>query len=378
MALMILTTPLDDMKSLIKNRNLASLPLGGRYRLVDFPLSNIVNGGITNVGIVGDMKNISSLTDHIGSGAPWDLDRKNGGVFFLSKYDESADKMRALENTLTFLMKSREKNILLLSSDMIYNIDFKKIFDEHESDDRDVTVIYKPIDDVSGKFYQASTLQLDEEDNVTGFGINLLFNKKQNISMGAYIISKALFIKIIGKQIEKCETATPLDIISKNVDILKIKGYEYTGYLAQIKSIKDYYDFNMDLLYHPITEALFNSERPIYTKRKDTPPTLFKTDCQVENSLISNGCQVKGVIRNSIIGRRVVIEKGATVENCVILQNCIIKSGAHLRSVIVDKNNVIMEGQILNSSPAYPLVIEKQTGFSRRLWNVMIKGDSDV
>lgn len=377
MALMLLDAPLDDMKSLIKHRNLASLPLGGRYRLIDFPLSNVSNAGITNVGIIGDLKNAASLTDHIGSGASWDLDRKNGGIFFLSKYNgNSENKMRDLETNLTFLMKSKQKNILIMSSDMIYSIDFKKVFEEHESDDRDVTVIYKSINDISGKYYQATTIEIDTENTVKGFGINLLFAKKQNISLGAFIISKSLLIKLIGRQIEKYESASIGDLVLKNMDILKVKGYEYTGYLAQIKSIKEYYDFNMDLLYHPITESLFNSQRPIYTKRKDTPPTLFKKDCEVENSLISNGCQIKGTIRNSVIGRRVIIEKGAIVENCVILQSCIIKSGAHLRSVIVDKNNIITEGQVLNSSPAYPLVIEKQTGFNRKIWNAMIRGES--
>lgn len=377
MALILLENPLDDMKSLIKHRNHASLPLGGRYRLIDFHLSNAVNCGISNVGIMGDMRNSSSLTDHVSTGASWDLDRKNGGIFFLEKYNSSRvdSRIRDFETNLNYFNMSKQKNVLIMTSDMVYNIDFKKIFEEHESDDRELTAVYKHVDNIGEKFYQASTVDIDSEDNITGMGTNLLFSKEQDISLGAFIISKALLIKLIGRQIERNEYGSLKDLIINNIPHIKSKGYEYSGYVAQIKSVKDYYDFNMDLLFHPITEALFDAQHPIYTKRKDTPPTLFKKHSSVENSLISNGCQIMGTVRNSVIGRRVIIEKGAVVENCVIMQNCVIKAGAHLRSLIVDKGNTIVEGLQLNSSPAYPLVIEKSSGLNKNLWDNMIKGD---
>ena len=377
MALILLENPLDDMKSLIKHRNHASLPLGGRYRLIDFHLSNTVNCGITNVGIIGDLKNSSSLTDHVNTGASWDLDRKNGGIFFLAKYNsnQTDSRIRDFETNLNYFHRSKQKNVLIMSTDMIYNMDFRKVFEEHESDGRELTVVYKHVENIGEKFYQAATVNLDEEGIVTGMGTNLLFSKEQNISLGAFVISKNLLIKLMGKQIERNEYGCLKELITRNIPNIQSKGYEYTGYVAQIKSIKDYYDFNMDLLFHPITDALFKPEHPIYTKRMDTPPTLFKRNCSVENSLISNGCQIMGTVRNSVIGRRVVVEKGAIVENCVIMQNCVIKAGAHLRSLIVDKGNTIVEGLQLNSSPAYPLVIEKNSGLNKNLWDTMIRGD---
>ncbi|MGL4403471.1 MAG: glucose-1-phosphate adenylyltransferase subunit GlgD [Fusobacteriaceae bacterium] len=377
MALILLENPLDDMKSLIKHRSHASLPLGGRYRLIDFQLSNTVNCGISNVGILGNLKNSSSLTDHVSTGASWDLDRKNGGIFFLEKYNstQTDSRIRDFETNLNYFHRSPQKNVLVLSTDMIYNIDFKKVFQEHESDDRDLTLVYKHVENIGEKFYQASTVNLDNDSNVTGMGTNLLFSKEQNISLGAFVISKKLLIKLMGRQVESNEYGGLKDLLIKNIPNIKSKGYEYSGYVAQIKSIKDYYDFNMDLLFHPITNALFKPEHPIYTKRMDTPPTLFKRNCSVENSLISNGCQIMGTVRNSVIGRRVIIEKGAVVENCVIMQNCVIKAGAHLRSLIVDKGNTIVEGLQLNSSPAYPLVIEKYSGLNKNIWDNMIRGE---
>ncbi|MGL4980297.1 MAG: glucose-1-phosphate adenylyltransferase subunit GlgD [Fusobacteriaceae bacterium] len=377
MALILLENPLDDMKSLVKQRTHASLPLGGRYRLIDFHLSNAVNSGISNVGIIGSLKNSSSLTDHVSTGAPWDLDRKNGGIFFLEKYNsrQTDSRVRDFETNLNYFYRSKQKNVLIMSSDMIYNIDFKKVFDEHESDDRELTVVYKHVDNIGEKFYQAATVNLDGDGSVSGMGINLLFSKEQNISLGAFVISKKLLISLMGKQIERNEYGCLKELIIRNIPDIKTKGFGYSGYVAQIKSVKDYYDFNMDLLFHPITDDLFRPELPIYTKRKDTPPTLFKKDCSVENSMISNGCQIMGTVRNSVIGRRVTVEKGAVVENCVIMQNCIIKSGAHLRSLIVDKGNTIVDGLQLNSSPAYPLVIEKSSALNKNLWDNMIKGD---
>lgn len=378
MALINITTPLDDMRALVKYRNPGSLPLGGRYRLIDFHLSNLVNAGVTNVGLIGDMRKNGSLTDHIGNGAPWDLDRKNDGIFFLRKYNSSPDNMSFsdLEANFKYFTHSKQKNIIVMDSSMVFNIDLKEVIAEHEKSQRDVTMLYKQVDDTDGKFYQCDTLNFDVNKKVKSFGKNIMFNKNQNISLNAFVISKAKLMHLIGRQIEKNEYSTLSQLILENVETLNIKGFEFKGYVAEINSVKNYYDFNMDLLNGEIKDELFESERTVFTKRKDTPSTIYKNGSLVENSLISNGCQIKGTVKNSIIGRRVKIDSGAVVENCVIMQGCHIKAGAVLHSVIVDKNNTINEYEHLNSSPSYPLVIEKNDKITRELWNKLSKGDS--
>lgn len=380
LALITLNSPLDDMNALIKSRNHASLPAGGRYRLIDFALSNIVNSNITNVGIIGDLKNSNSLSDHIVSGGPWDLDTKNDGIFFLTKYDSSSSTVNTLkdfEANFRYFLKSKQKNIILIDPAMVCNIDLKKVMEEHESDDRDVTIVYKEVNDLSGKFYQCDTIELNNENKVTNFGTNLLFEKNKNISLDIFIISKSKLIELIGAQIENQKYGTFKHLIKNNLPLLNIKGYNFNGYLSQIKSIKEYYDFNMDLLNLDIREELFNTKRPIYTKRKDSPSTIYKDKSCVENSLISNGCQIMGTVKNSILGRRVKVDEGAIVENCIIMQSCHIKANSHLRSVIIDKENIISEGSILNSSPSYPFVIEKKIGITKETWNQLIRGDKN-
>lgn len=378
MALINITTPLDDMRALVKYRNPGSLPLGGRYRLIDFHLSNLVNAGVTNVGLIGDMGKNGSLTDHIGNGSPWDLDRKNDGIFFLKKYNNSPDRMsfNDLEANFKYFTHSKQKNIIVMDSSMVFNIDLKEVIAQHEKDDRDVTLLYKTIDDRDGKFYQCDTLNFDETGKVRSFGKNILFNKNQNISLNAFVISKAKLLYLIGRQIEKNEYTTLSQLILENVESLNIQGFEFDGYVAEINSVKNYFDFNMDLLDKNVRETLFDGERTVFTKRKDTPSTMYTHGSLVENSLISNGCQIKGTVKNSIIGRRVKIDSGAVVENCIIMQGTHIKAGAVLHSVIVDKNNIINEYEHLNSSPSYPLVIEKNDKITRELWNKLAKGDS--
>ncbi|MGL6120810.1 MAG: glucose-1-phosphate adenylyltransferase subunit GlgD [Fusobacteriaceae bacterium] len=377
MALININTPLDDMRALVKYRNPASLPVGGRYRLIDFHLSNAVNAEITNVGIIGDMTKHGSLTDHIGNGAPWDLDRKNDGIFFLRKYNSLSSKMSLsdLEANFKYFTHSKQKNIIVMDSSMIFNIDLKKVIEDHEKNNRDVTMLYKKTDDANENFYQCDTLNLDSSGMVTSFGKNVMFNKEQNISLNAFIISKAKLMYLIGRQIEKNEYRTLSELITENIKTLKIKGFEFKGYVAEINSVKNYFDFNMDLLNGEVKDELFESERTVFTKRKDTPSTIYKNGSLVENSLISNGCQIRGTVKNSIIGRRVKIDSGAVVENCVIMQGSHIKAGAVLHSVIMDKDNVINEFEHLNSSPAYPLVIEKNDKITRELWNKLSRGE---
>lgn len=375
MALLTLHKPLDDMSSLIKYRNHASLPIGGRYKLIDFHLSNVTNADIINVAIVGNELNNNTLVEHVGTGASWDLDRKNNGVVFLDKYKENSfnDRIEILENNLKYFFRSTQKNIIIVDTSMIYNINLKDVIKEHESNNRDATMVYKK---VSGEaYYQRDIVVINSENRVTSVSKNANFNEDFNLSLGIFIINKSLLIKLIGEEIAKNKYRTFKGAIISNIENINIKAYEFKGVVASINSVIDYYKFNLSLLNPEIKNDIFNSERPISTRRKDTPSTHYEKGCEVSNSLISNGCQIRGSVKNSVLSRRVKIDKGATVENCVIMQRCHIRTGANLKNLILDAGNEISAHETLVSSPSYPFVITKDTTLTSELWSKFMRGD---
>ena len=375
MALLTLHKPLDDMSSLIKYRNHASLPIGGRYKLIDFHLSNVTNADIINVAIVGNELNNNTLVDHVGTGASWDLDRKNNGVTFLDKYKENSynDRIEILENNLKYFFRSTQKNVVIVDTSMIYNINLKDVIKAHESNNSDATMVYKKVSGES--YYQRDIVIVNSENRVISVSKNANFNEEFNLSLGIIIISKPLMIKLIGEEIAKNNYSTFKAAIFDNIQNINISAYEFKGAAASINSVIDYYKFNLSLLDPNIKNDIFNSERPISTRRKDTPSTYYEKGCEVSNSLVSNGCQIRGSVKNSVLSRRVKIDKGATVENCVIMQRCHIKTGANLKNIILDVGNEIAAHETLVSSPTYPFVVTKDNTLTSELWSKLTKGD---
>ncbi|MGL5055512.1 MAG: glucose-1-phosphate adenylyltransferase subunit GlgD [Fusobacteriaceae bacterium] len=375
MAVLTLHKPLEDMSSLIKYRNHGSLPIGGRYKIIDFHLSNVTNAGIINVAIVGNEKNNNTLVEHIGTGASWDLDRKNNGITFLDKYNESSynNRIEILENNLKYFLRSKEKNMIIVDTSMIYNIDLKKVIRDHESDSRDVTMVYKKVRD--DNFYQCDTMEIDSDNRLISNGKNANFTEEFNLSAGIIIISKALLIKCVGEEMSKNSYSTFKEAILNNSDNLNIKCYEFKGLLYSINSVIDYHRFNLSLLNPEVKNEIFNYDRQISTRKKDTPPSFYEKGCEVKNSLISNGCQIKGTVKNSVLSRRVIVDKGAVVENCVIMQRCHIKTGASLKNIILDVETTIGAHEVLASSPSYPFVLTKGNTLTSKLWNKLIEGD---
>ena len=162
--------------------------------------------------------------------------------------------------------------------------------------------------------------------------------------------------------------------ISRNIARLSINGYEFKGYLACINSTKEYFDFNMDLLNKEIRDDIFNKDgRKIYTKTKDTPPSMFKERAEIVNSVIANGCILGGKVKNSILARGAIVEEGAIVEDSILLQDSVVKSGAVLKNIIVDKNNVIKCNERLSASRNYPLVIEKSIKWDKEHYRDLLE-----
>lgn len=362
MAIVSLTENEDQIKSITKNRPLASIPIGGRYRIIDFTLSNLVNSGVRNIGILTQSKS-RSLIDHLGSGKPWDLDRKLNGLFIFNfgMGTSYLNDIEMLKNNLEYLYRSKQDKVILTCSFMIANLNYVDAAAFHEKSGKDITIIYKKIKDGKFNFKDRNVLSLDNNNNVLGVGKNIGTRDELNVSMDMFIMSKKVLIEILSKCIETGYWGSIREWIYKNVEELDVNAFEFDGYLQCINSINSYYKTNMDMLHLDINNELFFKNGLIYTKVKDEAPTKYVNGSTVLNTLISNGCIIKGSIKNSVISRRVVVEENVEIENCIIMQNCVVKNGSKLKNVIIDKNIIIEENTELKGDLEFPLVIEKRT-----------------
>ena len=349
----------DRMRELTRNRPLASVPIAGRYRIIDFVLSNMSNAGIENIGIFSKNKS-RSLMDHLSNGRPWDIHRKRDGlrVFNFGDDDPVYDDVHTFAQNMEFLKYSKQEYVVLSSSYMICNIDLKEVMKYHEKNQNDITIVYKSVNNADKNFIDCDVLNVDEEDNVLSVGENIGSAKEANINMEIFLMRKDLFIEIIyecmktglDRKVKKC--------IYRNVDKLKIKAFKFNEYLSCINSLDAYYRANMDLLNVRVNNELFFDNGPIYTKSKDEGPTKYTKDSDVINSIIANGCYIEGHVENCIIARRVHIHKGAYLKNCIILQNSTVNSNAQLENVITDKCANIAKNEELKGAKNYPIVIE--------------------
>lgn len=351
----------EHIKSLTASRSLASIPIGGRYRLIDFVLSNMVNAGLTNIGIY-TQDNSRSLLHHLDGGKPWDLNRRINGLFLFNfNFNHSkTNDIYLLKENIDYLYRSKQENIIFSSSNMICNLDYRKAIKFHEEQNCDITILYKKVNDANNNFIGCSTLNLGDNNQVLSIGKNTEMYPTANISMDMFIMSKKILINLINECISTGYYDSIKDCIYSSSSKLNIKGYEFNGYLSCVNSINSYYKTNMDMLDIKINKELFfGGTGAIYTKVTDAPPTKYEYGSNVSNSLIANGCIIEGTVKNSIISRRVTIRKGAYLDGCIILPNCEIRENAQLSGVIIDKNVIIEEGKELKGDAQSPVVIEK-------------------
>jgi glucose-1-phosphate adenylyltransferase len=351
----------NRMGELVVNRSLASVPIAARYRVIDFVLSNMTNSGVNCIGIFTKNKS-RSLIDHLTNGRPWDLNRKKDGlkVFNFGNDEPVYDDVHNFAENIQFLTHSRREYVLLAPSYMICNIDYNEVLEYHKSTGKDITMVYKKVNNADEAFGDCGVLNFDDSESVISVGENIGKNPKANINMEMYILKADLFINIVNDCVSSGMYRKVKEYIHNNLNALTVGAYEFKGHLDCINSIKALYDSNVGFLNRKINKEIFNEERPIYTKTKDEAPTHYADKSNVVNSIIANGCRIEGTVENCIIGRRVYIGKNTKLKDCIIMQNSKIDDEAVLDNVIADKGSEIRKGETLIGSIMYPLVIKKK------------------
>lgn len=346
-------------------RALSAIPFGGRYRIIDFTLSNLVNSGVTNVGVTTQYK-YHSLIDHLMTGKPWDLSRKNYGMFVLppnlmKEIDLSGirNNTNVLKGIESYINHSEQEYVFIIEANSICNINLKDLYNFHLDNEADVSIVYYKEKTLERKQQLIDEIEIDKNGNVKDIYIRPKINKSINSCLGIYLMKKTLLQELVEEQVTHNRTSNVIDVIVENLDKLKVMGYEFKGYAKRITDVNTYYESNMDLLNYEIRKELFLKSSKIMTKVKDNVPTIHHKGCKCSNSLIANGCNIKGEVKNSILFRGVTIEEGARVENCIIMQDTYVGKNAVLEHVIMDKDCVISEDRMLVGQPQYPFVIGK-------------------
>lgn len=353
-------TTLGDMT---KNRTMGSVMFGGRYRLIDFPLSNMVNSGISEVGVI-TKSNYQSLLDHLGSAREWDLARKKGGLYILPPFGNVEStlyrgRIEALYGAMSFIKHSRAKYVILSDCDVVTNIDYKPIVAAHIESGADITAVAHTGVYSSDDIKTSTVFNVDADKNVTSVLINPDISGTCTTSLNVFVMSMDFLIETVNDAMARGNVSFERNILQEKCRELKIKIYEYDNYFSKLNSPESYFKSNMALLEPENARKLFVPKRSIYTKVSDNAPVKYDLDSKVSNSLIADGCIIEGEVENSVLFRGVKVGKGAKVKNCILMQGTVVGDNAELNYLITDKNVSICENHILTSSPQYPMYVRK-------------------
>lgn len=358
----------NDLRELSEHRPVASVPFGGRYRVIDFMMSNLVNSGCYQVAVLMRDK-YQSLLDHLGSGKDWDLSRKRGGMFLLPPNafapkssplvtENYRTSLEALGSISDMLNKNKSEHVLICSADIVANIPLDEVMKEHKKSEADVTIVCTKNPE-GGAFDMFLGLSPRHEVEDIRNGDNM-GGKCKYKSMGIYIMKR----KYLQSLLSDCVTHNlrsferdAMQHVFKRGD--KVHGYVFDKYSAKIENVKGYFSASMDMLDKDIRDQVFLKNRPILTKIYDEAPTYYGEDAEVSDSLIADGSRIEGTVENSIIFRGCTIAKDAVVKDSIVLPNSSIGEGVELSYVVTDKGVTVRENRKMMGSATYPVAIAK-------------------
>ena len=355
------------LRELTFSRSVAAVPFGGRYRVIDFLLSDMVNTGISNVGLI-TQRNYHSLMDHLGSGKEWDLHRKRDGLFILPPFvtKDNTGMYRgtvdAIRSVLGYVRRSTQKYVILTGSHTLYNTTYDAMLRQHIETGAEITIMYN----VEREFNRADQfddlrLTMDETGRVTDLSLDPYFPTSSFRGCDAYIMEKERLEYLVEEAASHGEYDFMRDVLVKNVKKCRIYGWRYDGYVARLDSVSTFYKHNMELLDPAIRMDLFNPRTPIYTKVKDEVPAKYTDTGRVRNSIVADGCIIEGEVENSVLFRGVHVCKGAVVRDSILMQACYVGESSTLSNVVMDKGVLILNGRNISGYKTYPVIIRKGT-----------------
>lgn len=349
---------------LTNKRTMASLPFGGRYRQVDFALSNLSCAGIRHVGIIS-RHNYQSLMNHIGDGEEWGLELEEGGLEFLTPYAQSAThtyrgKLESLNTAMDFLEYGADDElVVMIDSAVLSNIDLTDVLNKHIASGKDLTVVTKE-GVCNGEKVIDLALKV-ENGEVTDMMVDFAAPKDFVASMDIFVLNKQWMIKQVKEMIARDKFHMDRDLVMGGWQRGKVSvnTYAFQGIAMFNESIGEYYDNSLALIQKDVRQNMFHYCHPVYTKVRDRVPTYYGETSDIENCLVADGCFLEGKVADSVLFREVTIGKDAEVENCVIMNDAVIGEGAELKYAILDKDVTVTPGAKLIGTKHSPIIVKR-------------------
>ena len=349
--------------TLTEKRTMASLPFGGRYRQVDFALSNLTCAGVRHVGII-TRHNYQSLMHHIGSGEEWGLELGEGALEFLTPYAQSATdsyhgKLESLASAMDFLEYGNEDYVVIIDSAVVSNIDLTKVVAAHAASGKDVTVVTK-----SGicNGQKQIDLALQVKDNkITDIAVDYVASDKYQASMDIFVLNKKWLIEQVKEHVARSLYHMDRNLVMDGwrSGTVSVNVFAHDGVALFNESVDEYYHNTLSLLEKDVRHDLFGANHPVFTKVRDRVPCYYGDDAELDDCLIADGCMLEGKVEDSVLFRQVTIGEDAEVENCIIMNDCVVGKGAKLKYVILDKEVTVTPGAKLYGTKEHPIVIKK-------------------
>ncbi len=352
-----------NVQGLQDYRPISAFSFLGRYRIIDFPVSNFSNSGIDRIQVFVS-QNPRSLAEHLGTGQHYNINSKRGKLQLLFNQDSRVNDIyntdvNAFLGNLDIIERMHQEYVILAPGYMVFKQDYRKLLDQHVESGADVTMLYHKVNNAKSDFGTCHVLNLNRQKGVKSITPNTQTADDVNLFMDTYVMKKDLFVSLVRKAKKLSSICTMPEILSQECEDLDIRGVAHKGYFAAVTSFKSYFDANLELLDLEKANDLITDGWPIYTQTTDSCPVQYFEGAKIVNSMVANGCLIRGTVENSVIGRGVEISKGAVVKNCVILGHTVIGENVHLENQVVDKWATVTDGKEI-------IATEEAPGYIRR------------
>ncbi len=354
-----------NMGDLSDKRTMGSIPFGGRYRQIDFHLSNMAAAGIRHVGIIS-RRNYQSLMNHIGSGEEWGLELEEGGLEFLTPYAMSTShsyrgKLENLYNSMRFLSYgSDDEYVVLADSAILANLDLNRVLSSHIASGKDVTVVSKA-GIADGRKQLDLAISLDKKGEVADLAVDYVAPEGYLASMDLFVMSKELLKKLVRECIARNLFHMDRDLIlgSWQQGKIAINVYQFGGLAMFNENVEEYFRNSLALIDKDVRQDLFYRNHPVFTKVRDRVPSYYGEESSIDNCIVADGCMLEGNVSNSVLFRQVCVKEGCDIENCLIMNDTVVGENCQLKYVILDKDVVVRPGSKLFGTPANPIIIKR-------------------